>query len=170
MGDQEQQPTTGTGIEPVGIPDGMGIGGGKVVTVKGHPEQNILDVQACTGTVGEGENEARFWAMLCEIDAMAMRHLHLDPRFWLIQWGPRLRPFRLEPAFTSPLSPIGDPVAEELRALGKLLAAGWFAHANGDPVGLEEALKVMIEKVHAARVSSDAVERVRRSGGNGSRR
>lgn len=130
-------------MKPTAIPDGMGIKGAEKHVIKGDPDNNVEDVEALVGT----DAGLPYFAMLIECDELDLRHLHLDSRYWHFQYGAPLHPFRMEPAFVSPVAAGGDPIAEELRAAGKLLGAAWFAHANRNQEALHQALGMLVEKI-----------------------
>ena len=147
-------------MKPTTIPKGMGIEGAEKRKISGK-EAGAADVEALVGrtsfTVGEEEIPTLRYSMLVECDEIDVRSLHLDPRFWLHLYGTQIQPFGFDTAFVSPVAPTGDPVAEELRAAGKLLASAWYHLARGQRAELERALEALRAKALAADAALNVV-------------
>lgn len=133
---------------PVPIPDTMTIEGAEKRTIKGNGA-NIEDVEAMVGVNAQG---APFFAMLVGLNPVDLRHLHLDPHFWLIQWGNQLAPHAFDLAFESPVADANDPITKGLQAIGERLAAAWQIHGapdHGIPEGQAIALRARLSEIEA---------------------
>lgn len=134
---------------PVPIPDSMTIKGAVKKEIKGGSD-NVADVEAMVGI-----NEASgvpFFAMLIGLEPIDLRHLHLDPHFWLIQWGAPLHPHAFDLAFESPVCDAGDPVTKGLQEIGERLAEAWHIHGSldhGNPAGQGIALRARLSEIEA---------------------
>lgn len=134
---------------PVPIPDAMTIEGAEKRTIKGG-DTGAEDVEALVGVMQFGQDtenpsaEMPFFALLIKVEPIDLRHLHLDPHFWLIQQGAPLHPHAFDLAFVSPEASPDDPITKGLQAIGERLAAAWEEHGDtNNPIALAARLSEM---------------------------
>jgi hypothetical protein len=119
-------------------PEGMEFVGGKTIAVGG----GATGAEECELVVGKNDKDVPYAAYLVQLDELELKHLMMDSRLWVIQWGLPIHPHSFDVAFVSPDAPDGE-VTKGLQALGALLADAWTHHGNGDPEG--QLRKILIQ-------------------------